>query len=83
MEKTKFTFHKQYFFDLLFAKKTHADESALQRFHCLKKTTQNFKSSGIQKRLLKCVCYWQNSFRPLLFITCDKWKALFFMRVYR
>ena len=85
--KTKFSFHKQYLFDLVFsrnAKKAHTDQSILKTFLlCLKRNIlQTFRSSICKKVFFKCIYHWHNLLRRMFFIPCDDWKALFFMQIY-
>ena len=88
MWKTKFSFHKQYLFGLLFsrnAKKAYTDQSILQTFLlCLKRNvSQIFKSSSCEKVFLKCVYHWYDLLQRMFFIPCDNWNTKFFIKIYR
>ena len=73
--KTKFPFHKQYLFVLLFsrnAKNIHKDQSIPQVFLlCPKRNvSQTFKSSRRKKVFLKCVYHWFNLLQWMFLIPC-------------
>ena len=88
MWKTKFSFHKQYLFGLLFsrnAKKAYTDQSILQTFllRLKRNVSQTCKSSSCEKFFLKCVYHWCNLLRRMFFIPYDNWTTLFFIQNYR
>ena len=86
--KTKFSFHKQYLFDLLLPRnvnETHTEQSILQTFLlCLERNvSQTFKISSCKKVFPKCVYHWYKLLWWMFFIPCDNWKTLFFIQIYR
>ena len=67
------------------AKKTQTDQNIPCVFPlCLKRNDpQTFKSASCKNPFLQCVCYCYNLLRSMLFILCDTWKTLLFMKLYR
>ena len=87
MKKTNFTSQKQYLFGLLFfrnAKETHTDQSILQYFYSLseKKELTNFQKKQLQKAFSP-VCMLSVQLDSMnVFTGCDKWKTLFFTKMF-
>ena len=78
MQETKFTSEKRVFIVFLFsrnAKMIHTDQRVMQPFRfCLERNnSQTFPCTNSN---------WYNLLRLMLFIRYDKWKTLFFIKVY-
>ena len=73
------------YFVFLSVKMTGANQSIPLIFLlCLKRNnTRTFKSGTCKNIFLRCVRYWYNLLRWILFILCVNWKGLFFVKVYR
>ena len=88
MWKTKFTSHKQHLCCLFFSRnvKTKIQTKVYYIFlvHFSKRNgSQTFTCSTSNKPFVQCICYWYKLLRTMLFILCDNWKTLFFMKIYR
>ena len=66
----------------------HKEDSQTKVYYkfslCLKRNNpQTFTSISCKSPFLQCVCYWYKLLRWMFLISCDNWKTLLIIKVYR